>query len=99
MARHCVCTYVSTWVGHQHTQYTPRPYITHLTLTAPSCGCGPHLDAVREEVKDQLVSFGSLWAGYINHVKLGYETPVCREDNGLERWERGGRGEGGGVGR
>ena len=24
-----------------------------------------------ERVKDQLASFGSLWAGYINHVKLG----------------------------
>ena len=50
----------------------------------------PHLDAVREEVQDQLVPLGSLWVGHVNHIKLGYEAPVGREDNGLQRrrWER-----------
>ena len=52
----------------------------------------PHLDAVREEVQDQLVSLGSLWVGHINHIKLGNEAPVGREDNGLQRGEWEGRG-------
>ena len=53
---------------HTHTQvFTPHPR-----------NVSPHLDAVREEVQDQLISLGSLWIGYINHIKLGYEAPVGR---------------------
>ena len=48
-------------------------------------GVSPHLYAVREEVHDQLVPLGRLWAGNVNHSILGYEAPVGREDNGLQR--------------
>ena len=67
-----------------------RLYDTHIQQ-APT-DVAPHLDAVREEVQDQLVSLGSLWVGHVNHIKLGNEAPVGRQDNGLQRREREGRG-------
>ena len=94
MARALSCTvahtytlyYITWWCAH-HQAWLYNTHIQHAPMDV-----APHLDAVREEVQDQLVSLGSLWVGHVNNIKLGNEAPVGRQDNGLQRREKEGRG-------